>query len=101
MIPILGLQGATMATLLSSMVIFSWYVYISNKYYKIHYDWYKKILVLITVLIVSYFSNNIFETISFGSMITKSLVILFIMGFVIYTLVGIEDLKKIRRIRGR
>lgn len=100
MIPILGLQGAAIATLLSSIAIFSWYVYISNRYYQIPYGWYKKILIFLAVLIVSYFSNMLFETISFGSMITKTLVILFIMGFVIYNLIRIDDLKRIRRLHG-
>lgn len=95
LIPIFGLQGAAIATLLSSIAIFSLYVYIGNKYYQIPYGWYKKALILITVLIVSYFSNMLFEMICFESMVTKSLVLFCIMVFIIYALVGIEDLKKL------
>lgn len=98
LIPIFGLQGAAIATLLSSMAIFSLYVYTSNKYYNITYGWYKKILIFLTVLIIAYFTNILFGSISLESMITKSLILFCIMGFVIYALVGIEDLKKLIRI---
>lgn len=95
MIPIYGLQGAAIATLFSSISVFSLYVYIGAKYYRIPYDWYKKILVFIIVLIVSYFVNNLFDTISFGSVTAKILAILLMIGFVVYMLIGVDYFKKV------
>ena len=96
MIPIFGLQGAVFATLFSSMIVFSIHVFVSDKYYKIPHAWPKKVLLFITVLIVSYFVNNLFDDVSLVSVIVKILTILLITGTVIYTLIGLSLFKKIK-----
>lgn len=97
MIPIFGLQGAALATVISTIIVFYVRIVISNRYYFINYGWHEKIWIFLFVLISSYLMNNLFDAISFGSIITKVIAILFMIGFVVYMLVGLDDLKKIRK----
>ncbi|MDA9963265.1 oligosaccharide flippase family protein [Gammaproteobacteria bacterium] len=96
MIPSLGLMGASLATMLSSIIAFSIHALLSQKFYFINFSFAKKIILfvfcaslsMIISLIVS--DQNIFYTsIKFFS-------VLLIMLYISYALLSYEDYKKIK-----
>lgn len=97
MIPIWGLLGAALATVISSIIVFTIYILISNKYYEINYNWNKKILLFIIVLIVSNVTYYLLDTISLDNFFIKIIIIFFLIVFISIIILGIEDLKKIKK----
>lgn len=96
MIPIYGLIGASFATLISAVAIFCIRVFLSNKYYSIHYDFIKKILIFLFVLVVSYLTNGLYQDISISSVMIKFILLFTIITISIYFLVGVNQLNKIK-----
>lgn len=80
LIPIFGLKGAAYASLLSVLIGFAIYMYISNYFYPIPYKYKKQIISFIFMLIISYSLINFLNEINLISFIVKIsyLLILFI-----------------------
>lgn len=96
MIPIFGLIGASFATLVSSMFVFYTRVVLSNKCYNINYGFMKKILIVLSVVVISYLTNSLYDDISVSSVIIKFILLCTISAISIYFLVGSNNLDKIK-----
>lgn len=95
LIPMFGVIGATYATLTSSVIIFFVYTFVSFKYYPIPYQT-KKILFSFFVIGVSaYGMLDIFDQISFFSILVKVFYLLLIVAFLGYILLNIKRVKDI------
>lgn len=93
-IPLLGLNGAAYATLMSSIIIFLLYVMLAYKYYPIPYKTKRLLLAFAIVLISAYGVLNLFDEISIKAITVKIIYLLFISVVIGLLLVEKKDIKK-------
>jgi O-antigen/teichoic acid export membrane protein len=98
MIPIFGLIGASISTLISAIVVFYLRVVLSNKYYNIEYGFVKKIFIFLFVLGSSYFVNTLYG-IGIVSFIIKTIFLFLISLLVVYLILEASDLKKVKKLK--
>lgn len=100
LIPFFGLEGAAFATLSSAIVAFILRLILSNKYYKIEYNYTKLMVSFIFVLLLSYITNILLSEINLLNLLLKITILLFMIYVVSYFILGKETinlvLKKIK-----
>lgn len=96
LIPMLGLSGAAYATLISSITSFIIYLFFSNKYYPLPYQFKKQIISLTIVLISTYSVVSIFDEVNLISIFIKTIYLLFVFVLTIYLLMEKKYLHQIR-----
>lgn len=101
LIPKFGILGAAIATLISAIIIFIIRVKMSQKYYKISFEWLKNIGGFVAVVFSSYILVNSFESINLLSIGSKILFIFSVMIVLSFFIIGKEDMKKIKFLSGK
>jgi O-antigen/teichoic acid export membrane protein len=86
LIPFMGIKGAALATLISSVLLFLLYLYNGQKYYKIPYEW-KKVLgaffaVIIIIFITNILNNHIVLNFLIKLMLLVTCIILMMVLFI-------------------
>lgn len=93
LIPHFGIIGASISTLLSSIVTFIIYMKYSQKYFHVPYEWSKIISVfsvgMFFVFIIGWI-ENIISTTLFPMIVFKSIILILIILFMVKTLIGIK-----------
>ena len=59
LIPNFGIKGAACATLISSIIVFSFYIYISQLYYRVEHRWLPILSMVVLVVLVAALSNYV------------------------------------------
>lgn len=99
LIPYLGIMGAALATLCSSLLMFTLYVYFSQKLYFVPHNWGR----IIPAILVSVVATACYLRVSFPSATTifaiiviKTATSILVIALVVWLLIEHEDLTKIR-----
>jgi len=95
LIPMFGIEGAALATLISAVSIFVVRVRMSQEYYFIPFRWARTIFSLLIVIIASYLLVDYFNTISLFFISVKILFLFVVLIIVSFIMIEKEDLKKI------
>ena len=96
LIPIYGIKGAAYATLISSLSTFLIYLFFSNKYYPLPYQFKEQIISLTFVLVATYSVVNIFDEVNLISIFVKTIYLLFVVILTSYLLIEKKYLHKIK-----
>ena len=95
LIPIFGLEGAALATLVSSIIVFFVYVSVSSRYYFIPYDSKKLLGNFLMLVVITYTTNLLLNEITIFNF-TLKLIVLCLVSFVsMYTLLSKDNMNKI------
>lgn len=100
LIPYMGIRGAGLSTLLSSILTFIIYIKYSQKYFYVPYDWSQIIpvfsVVMFTVFVIGWLESIISISL-FPIILFKLVFLLFVILFMIKTLVGIKKTNELFR----
>lgn len=95
LIPPFSLLGASYASLISAVCTFLMYLFLSNKYYRLPYEYTLQLLSLAIVLIVSYGAINIFDEINLKTILIKIIILLLVILGISFILIKRKQLYKI------
>jgi Na+-driven multidrug efflux pump len=101
LIPYLGIMGAALATLCSSLLMFALYAYFSQKLYFVPHNWGRIIpAILVSVVAISCYLGMTFPsaTTIYMMIAVKSATSVLFTALVVWLLIEHEDLTKIRTI---
>lgn len=96
LIPIFGLSGAAYATLISSIITFSLYIFISQKYYPVPYQAKTILVVFFVVLIISYGIVSMLDEIQLIFITIKTVFLLLMLIGSLYILLDKDHFQKIK-----
>jgi len=96
MIPILGLMGASFATMLSSIITFGIYVHVSRKHYFINFSFFRKIVLCFFFVGCSILLRFYFGQTGINIIAIKMLFIIFVLLIMPFALLNKEDLKSLK-----
>ncbi len=96
LIPLVGLNGAAYATLISAVGVFLLYMVLAYKYYPIPYKIKQLLISFGFVLVSAYAVLSMFDEINLFSIIVKTIYLLFVFVVITILLIEKQDLEKIR-----
>ena len=97
LVPLYGMIGAAIATLICSIVWFVLLVYVSQKYYYINYQWGSYTKILFLTLLIIYISYMLFSDVNLQNIMIKlGLVGILLACFYIFHLIGKDELKYVK-----
>ena len=86
-IPSFGLLGAAYASLISAISSFLFYLFLSNKYYKLPYKYILQLVSFSIVLIFSYVVISIFDDVNLKTIIIKIITLMFLILIISFILI--------------
>lgn len=97
LIPLWGISGASMATLVSALLSFGAYMYFSQQNYPIPYKWGRLVLILVFIAIFTVVSLALdkYPAVDIYIIAVKSLVLLASIAFLFQVLVGYKNIRNI------
>lgn len=94
-IPIYGILGAALGTMVSSILIFFTHAYLSKIYYNVNYGFFKKVIYFSITLSIVYLINNLFDSITFISILIKLILLMIVSLLSVYILLDKSDTNQV------
>lgn len=98
LIPYYGIMGAAISTLIAFMLLYFLYLIVSNRYYKVLYE-YRKLTILFCVSIAFFFLSTLLDGLPHLTRIMLKLFIAFVFPFLL-SVFSFYDIKEVKVIKG-